>query len=94
MRTFLGPYELTKEEEKVLREALAALAGRMPIVGWQPIKTAPQNGTSFLAYMGAGNIEIARYDLEREKWWIDAYAPPHINKCWMEAWTPLPEPPK
>jgi hypothetical protein len=44
--------------------------------------------------MGKDNMEIARYDLERNEWWIDAYAPPHIEKNWMEAWMPLPEPPK
>ena len=60
---------------------------------WQPIETAPMDGTLFLAYMGTDNIEIARYDLERNAWWIDAYAPPHIEKCWMDAWMPLPEPP-
>jgi len=44
--------------------------------------------------MGVGDIEIARYDLERSEWWIDAYQPPHIAKSWMKAWMPLPEPPK
>ena len=65
-----------------------------PTQEWQPIETAPQDGTLFLAYMGQGNMEIARYDLERGAWWIDAYAPPHIEKRWMDAWMPLPEPPK
>ena len=60
---------------------------------WQPIETAPKDGREFLAYMGTDNIEIARYDLERNEWWIDAYAPPHIEKRWMDAWMPLPEPP-
>ena len=61
---------------------------------WMPMETAPKNGTLFLAYMGVGDIEIARYDLERSVWWIDAYQPPHIAKSWMKAWMPLPEPPK
>jgi hypothetical protein len=59
-----------------------------------PMETAPKNGTLFLAYMGVGDIEIARYDIERSVWWIDAYQPPHIAKSWMKAWMPLPEPPK
>jgi hypothetical protein len=61
---------------------------------WRSMETAPENGTLFLAYMGQGNMEIARYDLERKEWWVDAYAPPHIEKSWMEAWMPLPEPPR
>jgi len=61
---------------------------------WQSIETAPMDGTLFLVYMGKDNMEIARYDLERNEWWIDAYAPPHIEKNWMEAWMPLPPPPK
>jgi len=61
---------------------------------WHPIETAPKDGTLFLAYMGTDNIEIARFNLENEEWWIDAYAPPHIQKNWMEAWMPLPSPPK
>ena len=65
-----------------------------PTQGWQPIETAPEDGTLFLAYMGNGNFEIARYRLENNEWWIDAYAPPHINKDWIEAWMLLPEPPK
>ena len=60
---------------------------------WQPIETAPEDGSMFLAYMGKDAIEIARYDLERSEWWIDAYAPPQIEKHWMEVWMPLPEPP-
>jgi hypothetical protein len=62
--------------------------------GWQPIATAPKDGALFLAYMGDNNMEIARYRLESNEWWIDAYAPPHIKKNWMEAWMPLPDPPK
>ena len=61
---------------------------------WRPIATAPKDGSLFLAYMGKGAMEIARYDLERSEWWIDAYAPPQIEKCWMDAWMPLPEPPE
>jgi len=94
MRKFLGPYELSEEEERVLRDALSLLARRSSTSPWQPIETAPKDGTLFLAYMGEGNMEIARYRLESNEWWIDAYAPPHIEKNWMEAWMPLPEPPK
>lgn len=60
---------------------------------WMPMETAPKNGSLFLAYMGVGDIEIARYDIDRSEWRIDAYQPPRIAKSWMEAWMPLPEPP-
>ena len=60
---------------------------------WRSIEIAPEDGTLFLAYMGAGNMEIARFNLECQEWWIDAYAPPHIEKNWIEAWMPLPNAP-
>lgn len=91
MRTFLGPYELTEEEEKVLEKALRLLASRMPIVGWQPPETAPKDRTPILAYLGRDFIEIA-YWLDGD-WWIEAHDPPRWGKD-IVAWMPLPEPPK
>ena len=61
---------------------------------WRSMETAPKDGTSFLACMKAGNIEIACYDLEFDQWWVDAFEPPQIEKSWMAVWMPLPEPPR
>lgn len=90
------PAEISEEVEAEVSAALNKMvaderryAGR----SWRSIETAPEDGSLFLAYMGAGNMEIARFDLERQKWWVDAYAPPHIEKNWIEAWMPLPNAP-
>ena len=79
-------------ERNINERRFTCCSCRRPL--WQLMETAPKDGSLFLAYMGQGNMEIARYDLERSEWWIDAYAPPHIEKHWMDAWMPLPEAPK
>ena len=67
--------------------------------GWQPIETAPKDGTPILVlerYSSMRNgpidrhyIEIARWD---NGWRIDAFAPP-MDKD-PTHWVFLPEPPK
>ena len=91
------PAEISEEVEAEVSTALHKMVAderRYAGSPWRPIETAPKDGTLFLAYMRAGDMEIARYDLERNEWWIDAYAPPHIEKHWMKAWMLLPAPPK
>jgi hypothetical protein len=63
---------------------------------WQPIETAPKDGTKFLALMrgGNGDIEIAFHtDGEYGGFRVDSYAPTMINEDWMTHWMPLPKPP-
>ena len=61
---------------------------------WQPIETAPKDGTKFLALMRTSNIEIAFHaEGEYGGFRVDSYAPPMINKDWMTHWMPLPKPP-
>lgn len=60
---------------------------------WQPIATAPKDGTRFLALMAIGDVEIVKYD-EEGGWWLNAYAPPMILESWMTHWMPLPPTPK
>jgi hypothetical protein len=64
---------------------------------WQPIETAPKDGTKFLALMrgGNGDIEIAFHtDGEYGGFRVDSYAPPMINEDWMTHWMPLPKLPE
>lgn len=60
-----------------------------PANNWQPISTAPKDGTAILVYIG-GNIEaVAVTQWEDGAWsWPDyvRYQPTH--------WQPLPEPPQ
>ena len=69
---------------------------------WQPIETAPKDGTKILAYnyyrkyaewTGKDEydywIEIAYWD--KDGWWINAFAPP--GDKYFTHWMPLPTPP-
>lgn len=61
---------------------------------WQPIETAPRDGTRILGYddsglSDAGGIAIIRWSVEGQLWWdetLDLFTPTH--------WQPLPTPPQ
>lgn len=61
---------------------------------WQPIQTAPKDGTEILAGQAGTrkvgvivwNIEIERWSAPAEHWDEPSWLPTH--------WMPLPEPPK
>lgn len=56
---------------------------------WQPIETAPRDGTEILAYDGTG-VFICYFDEHADCWIIDF-------SCHMVCathWMPLPEPPE
>ena len=63
---------------------------------WQPIETAPRDGTRILLYLGEDSIEIGYWEWAHERvhdcWWIDAHGPPQWT--WpVKAWMHLPNPP-
>ncbi len=67
--------------------------GRMPqsiaMVGWQPIETAPRDGTPImLGFAGAG--------VSSGLWWRGGWArgPAEQNDLSPTHWMPLPEPPR
>ena len=72
---------------------LAGGAGDKAVSGWQPIETAPSDGTAFLAfwpqaYQGKGGMYVML-------WHDDGF---YTNTAAYELkpthWMPLPEPPK
>ena len=74
--------------EAFAREILAA------IPAWQPIETAPRDGTRFLAFspFGSQNMDIVSWDGEADSW-------ADFSGAWwpdgdLSHWQPLPEPPK
>jgi Protein of unknown function (DUF551) len=81
--------------------ALRRLQLAAPMTVWQPIDTAPRDGTDVLVWAagkyGRRLICIANYDMGQ--WWTDAsechdanrYFPP---ECYPTYWMPLPEPPE
>lgn len=79
-------YELLGETElpRLLREAAAALTPQ-----WQPISTAPRDGTAIdLWHPLLGRIAESRWDTYLERWTIicDPKVPTH--------WMPIPAPPE
>jgi hypothetical protein len=72
---------------------------------WQPIETAPKDGTRILAYIpwkwadgGEGEqLDVIAWD-ERATMWFSPTAPNYVQGCDSEClpthWQPLPDPPK
>ena len=66
---------------------------------WQPIETAPKDGTSCLVVAGDGNVGEASWCGPDGWWWINT----HLEH-WADSidfrhgepthWMPLPDPPK
>ena len=76
------PWPSTAERyRKIARAAIAAMTG------WQPIETAPKDGTRVLICEDNGVVEIASHD--KDGWFDDEYMP-----CEPVAWMPLPAPPE
>jgi hypothetical protein len=56
--------------------------------GWQPIETAPRDGTKFLCWVPRGPYEGISINRWKEGyWWCTSRANPPTH------WMPLPEPP-
>jgi len=86
-------YEAAKADNARLREAQA----------WQPIETAPKDGTLFVAvgfvkehaYATVGGFEL--WDIEEGIWGFHDHNASEWfedEKDWPTHWMPLPEPPK
>jgi hypothetical protein len=61
---------------------------------WQPIETAPKDGTEILsAVKGTNQVLIVRWEgigsADRGEWFYD-----NDGYTWPTHWMPLPEPPK
>ena len=68
---------------------------------WQPIETAPKDGTKFLAYWpdvhGNQSESVVTTWHEQYSYLLNAFHTPYDSEDWTNApthWMPLPEPPK
>jgi hypothetical protein len=86
------------DEEPIPLAAPQEAVERQPLTGWQPIKTAPKDGTNVLLVNRKGNIASGLWQGEGSSmgWWLrggnrpntffnDHFGPTH--------WQPLPKPP-
>lgn len=76
----------------------AQVAERQPLTGWQPIETAPRDGTNVLLVNHKGNMATGMWMNSPFSigWWLrggigpDAFFNDHFGPA---AWQPLPTPP-
>lgn len=59
---------------------------------WQPIETAPRDGTKFLAWMRETWVEVMYYDEDGIYYGSDGDSPPH-GRSLPQYWMPLPPSP-
>jgi len=87
--------ELRQEDSFTDAEKIAALRAALEELGggWQPIETAPKDGTPILVCLADNNITTAEYLGE---WCLISFAEGHIDdsSCTPTYWMPLPKPPK
>ena len=81
-----------KEGQAILEAILTALEAKGLVIeqGWQPIETAPKDGTRYIGYQGTsgdyeGQTDVCWYSLECHHNGVLSFFPTH--------WRPLPEPP-
>jgi hypothetical protein len=61
---------------------------------WQPIETAPRDGTWIIVLMGNGQVWKASWGRDRRNemhWCTDVLS---LARCRVTHWMPLPDPPK
>ena len=58
-------------------------------MGWQPIETAPKDGTRVLLWIEPVKIAMP-FAWQDGRWMGDDYP---LNMAWPTHWMPLPEPP-
>ena len=76
-------------ERKIAENRFLCATCKRPL--WQPIETAPRDGTQVILCDQDGDILTGNY--VAPYWWIDQFMPPMMYGDPLY-WMPLPEPPK
>jgi hypothetical protein len=93
------PLELTEEDEQALNRVLTHMARTIENSPWEPIATAPQDGTVILAYVPTHQLEWYKEFVAVVRWvgkeydgtagWFD-----NFDKVQPTHWMKIPEYPK
>jgi hypothetical protein len=83
-----GPYITYAEHQRLLAEAWNALPRRDE---WQPIETAPKDGTTILIFV-SGECETVCWDGGWFLGWFDTWDDP-VMAHYPTHWMPMPKPP-
>ena len=95
---------INKQARELREAAIAAIQSQPDVVvgGWQPIETAPKDGTRVLLYLAApwSRVELARWYQPWGNWQTDGDEPDPFRDeyCGIGSqlpthWQPLPPPP-
>lgn len=89
----LGANESHNVRNKRIYKAMIAAAPKPVVPAWQPIETAPRDGTDVLIYTMAGSMYVAGYDDAFSNVWR-IRNDEGVNSRVVTHWMPLPAAPK
>jgi hypothetical protein len=88
-RELCDKFSETSIEDSVIHACIDHLAPRIVREGWQPIETAPKDGTKMLAYNG-NHVSCVEYEQVKNGFcYVGTFHRMYSIECWM----PLPQPP-
>lgn len=82
-------YTVSRKDFETLIRA-ATKPAPLDVEWWQPIETAPRDGTQILVYTALGFMETVQWDLYYQKF-VDGHTEFEVE--WLTHWMPLPNPP-
>ena len=97
-RTFTAQVEMIAAELRLVRAQAELMEMRhsaetglrvVPVEEWQPIDTAPKDGTKII-YLNGDEVSCCRWAEDDAEWWND-YTDQYAHPIY---WMPIPESPK
>jgi hypothetical protein len=92
-----NPVEITLQAAEDIKAALSQCADDKEREAWQPIETAPKDGTHFLTWDSFYGIRKGRHYArsDHDDWlsYLDAFGNSHKGGMRATHWRPLPAPP-
>lgn len=81
-------------KERYLRMADTALSAQVQdVAGWQPIETAPKDGSKFIAWHPHGYVDFFHWQKHENTGWRDSFIQVYREGSGPAHWMPLPASP-